>query len=168
MLHFFSQGGYMQFIDSAIQKIKNPKDVLAVGLHRAVDENKRVLTAHMIDGEIVDLTVPQGKFSFPIDALVHLRQEMGRFWFDEFTAIPAMQAIIACVNDNHFSCFQFNTEENPEAVIIDANFKNGEKVTIMNMPIKYFNKKGRAQLMNIEDLIRHYQKQKTQKKTDTL
>ena len=151
---------WIEFIDEALEKIEDAKNVNAITTARSSVDNKLILCAHMADGEQIRLSKGQGRMTFPFEPLVELCQVMGRSYFKNFKDVDVNMPNNVCVNINNFKSFNFSKqEEDSKFVDIAASFHNGQEVHLFGFREKYFNKKGKDNLIQIENEIRDYQLQ---------
>jgi len=135
----------IKFYDDALNKIKNPKNVLLI--RPVAERSKMWLRAIVKNGEgeyeSVELSKPQWKMDFPFEPMLSLQFYLGKYYFDNFIIDDNFRAL----NKEQFVGFcSINYIGNPKLVAICAEFKDGSASVYQNQKKKYFNKKGIYQL----------------------
>lgn len=148
----------LEFIDESLDKIEDAKNVNAITTCISSQENnKLILCAWMTDGEQVKLCHGKGTMTFPFEPLIELGQEMGRSFCKNFRDIDVNCPNCYCVNKDNFKSFSFSQKEDSKFVDITASFHNGQEIPLFGLREKFFNKKGKDGLIQIENEIRDYQ-----------
>jgi len=114
----------MEFITSALEKIKNPNDVLAF---RTIScENKKLmLVAELANGETIEVSEKAYMWNYATQPINALAKRMKKLYFLNFATLGEGKA---SVNLNHISGFDFIKKSNKsKSSTVIAKFNNGDE-----------------------------------------
>lgn len=139
------------YYEENLAKIKNPNDIDII---KPVQTQRggTALFARINNGEAIQLTAPKGKLTFPFEPIYWLRQQMGRFYWENFANI---QNVIA-INKTHLARLCY-VDTNEKRVKVYAYFDDGNIIELFNPDKKFFFKKFKSEVeraceMKFEDI----------------
>lgn len=146
------------YIEENLEKIKNPNDVDIIKRSWPEGDKGYSLYARINNDELVQLTKPMGRMTFPFEPIYWLAREVfGKFYFNDFAILDNVIAI----NKNHLVKLGYVDENliqhKNKRVGLYAYFDDGNIISFAHPTSKYFFKTWKAEIeqkcgMQFEDI----------------
>ena len=130
------------YIQEGLEKIKNSSNVNII--KPVMQRDGISLCAKINGGDIVQLTMPVGRMSFPFEPIKYLGKEFGNFYMKNFAIIANKIAI----NKEHLIRLGYE-DTSKNRVRVYALFDDGTATQLFDQLKKYFFKKFKEEIEQI-------------------